>query len=597
MKIKELLMANSLVEKIRIDEKKPAPSKKGKSASRDPKSTRVGIVTPRIGAGAEGQFEDSTIDLNLIERAYYSEAYIRRAIDKIAGLMFKSGWGFVSKNPEALTYVKTRLKLIEESTSTSTEELLRELGLNYILFSNAPVIKTRGTENLAGLNASGYYGGEPISGIFAAPPTGFRVARDGFGNPINYEISAGGGQGTEFKIEDVSHMTYHKPTGRAYGVPFIQNVLDDVLILRQIEENVARLVYRNLFPLQTYTVGDTTPGYEATDEEIEEVIASLESMPVDGMVVLSERHKIETVSNNNAVLDANNYLKYFRQRVFTGLAMSESVMGIGDTTNKSTSDNQSSDLNDLVKDFQQSFSAEIQKEIINEILFEGGYDPTMNEEDEVQFIFTEIEQGAKMARENHITQLWNNNLISHTEARISIGKDPVDDLSDFYISLIKGTSSNDTENKAVDNKDQPENQHGKQDSPKDQKNSKKATDPLTEAKELVNLDISRNIKEKSNKYSLLLESLSNGIKNTFEETKDIDKIKLLIEKSSIMKLSYISEKESNEKELRFITQDLIYRIENIKNDKNIIDILELFENKVYRYIDREIKRKEKGGSR
>ena len=467
MDLKDLfaLRRSSRQKRITIDERVRAITEaRATGAKRDPASTKVKSVSPRIGGGSAGQFEESPVDLSEIGRAYHSDSYIRRAIDKISGLMFKSGWNLVSLNPTALEYVQNRLSLIEESTNISTEELLRELGGNFILYANAPIAKTRGSENLGGLQAAGYYGGEPINGLFPASPEYFQVQRDEFGNVENYTISGdSGGQGVEFSVEDIAHLTYHKPTGRAYGVPYIQNIIDDVLILRQIEENVARLVYRNLFPLQTYTVGRVEPGYEATDEEIEQVTEEIRNMPLDGILVIPERHKIESVSSNGAALQAYDYLKYFRQRVFTGLGVSESTMGIGDSGNKSTSDNQSSDLIDLVKDFQQTFAAEIQREIINEILFEGGFDPTLNKDDRVSFEFTEIEQAAKIARENHEMQKFMGNVQSLDETRERMGYEPTTDMSMFFMNLT-ATLAMDTASAqgTVSSKDQPQNQAGKQ---------------------------------------------------------------------------------------------------------------------------------------
>lgn len=467
MDLKDLfaLRRSSRQKRITIDERVRAITEAGATGTkRDPASTKVKSVSPRIGGGSAGQFEESPVDLSEIGRAYHSDSYIRRAVDKISGLMFKSGWNLVSLNPTALEYVQNRLSLIEESTNISTEELLRELGGNFILYANAPIAKTRGSENLGGLQAAGYYGGEPINGLFPASPEYFQVQRDEFGNVENYTISGdSGAQGVEFGVEDIAHLTYHKPTGRAYGVPYIQNIIDDVLILRQIEENVARLVYRNLFPLQTYTVGRVEPGYEATDEEIEQVTEEIRNMPLDGILVIPERHKIESVSSNGAALQAYDYLKYFRQRVFTGLGVSESTMGIGDSGNKSTSDNQSSDLIDLVKDFQQTFAAEIQREIINEILFEGGFDPTLNKDDRVSFEFTEIEQAAKIARENHEMQKFMGNVQSLDETRERMGYEPTTDMSMFFMNLT-ATLAMDTASAqgTVSSKDQPQNQAGKQ---------------------------------------------------------------------------------------------------------------------------------------
>lgn len=526
MKFGNIIKASKSSRMYMNEKGKTSKKNSGSGASRDPNTTKVKSAIPAKSSGPAGQFESSTVDLEVIEKAYSTEAYIRRAVDKVSGLMFKSGWELTSKNQDALEYVETRLKLIEESTGKSFEELLRELGQNFVLYSNAPIVKTRGSDNLGGLNATGYYGGEPISGLFPAPPTEFQILTDEFGNIEGYKVeSASGGDGLELNIEDVAHLTYHKPTGRAFGVPYIQNVLDDVLILRQIEENVARLIYKNLFPLQVYTVGVTKEGYEATDEEIEEVSTEIEGMPLDGMIVVPERHKIETVSSNSAMMDASAYLKYFRQRVFTGLNMSESTMGIGDTANRSTSDNQSSDLNDLVKDFQQSYSEAIQREIINEILFEGGFDPTLNREDEVMFSFVEIETSEKIKRDNHIIQLWLNNLISFEEARIALGRDPEVTVEDLYANMFQSSktpSADDAqESKQVDNQNQPENQNGKADGPK-KENKQKIN--LSESSKNKNMDLENKIFQMQKDFKKEINVLRQDIKSRVENNQSPEDI-------------------------------------------------------------------------
>lgn len=460
MNIKDLLRLRQSGKKFQMDEKRRF-QQEATGKTRDPESIRIKSVTPRAGSGAAGQFEDSEVDLAQIGQAYHSDAYISRAINKVVGLMFKEGWTFNSMNQEALEYIETRFRLMEESTDRHTDELLRELGSNYVLYANAPTVKTRGQENLAGIKATGYYGGEPISGLFPISPESFQVMRDEFGNIENY-AAGDGATNVEFAPEDVLHMTYHRPTGRAYGVPYITTTLRDVLVLRQIEEIVSKMLYRNLYPLQTYTVGTDKPGFEAQPGEVEDVQAALMDSSLDSMLVIPERHKVDVVSSGSDFLDASNYLKYFRQRVFTGLGVSESTMGIGDTANRSTSDNQSSDLIDLVKDFQQNFAAEFQK-VVDELLFEGGYDPTLNKEDRVVFTFTEIEQAAKIARENHEIQKFMANVQGLGETRNNMGYEPITDMSDFYAEITGRDAADNTG--TIENRNQPENQHGKADGP------------------------------------------------------------------------------------------------------------------------------------
>lgn len=425
---------------------------------RNPDDIRIGSIVPRLNSsGGSSQTELSDVDLNQIGQAYYSDSYISRAINKIVGLMFKEGWNFTSRNTDALKYIETRFKLMEESTHIKTNTLLREIGLNYVLYGNAVVAKTRGTENTGELEYQGYYDDEPISGLFSGSPEMFSIVRDEEGNVQNYLLGTGAEE-VEFGEEDILHMTYQKPSGLAFGVPYITNVVRDVLVLRQIEQTVTNILYRNLHPLQVYTVGVAEPGMEAKPGEIETVEETIQSSSLDSMFIVPERHKIEAVRND--FVDANGYLKYFRQRVFTGLGVSESTMGVGDTANRSTSDNQSSDLIDLVKDFQQNFAYQFQR-LIDELLFEGGYDPTLIPEDRVNFEFVEIEQATKIARENHEVQLFMQNAQSLDETRLKMGLEPIDDLSRFYFNLF---GKNNSENTGA-NKDQPENQHGKQDAP------------------------------------------------------------------------------------------------------------------------------------
>ena len=443
-------------------------TRKEATTARDPKKVRVARVgQPIFTGGRAGDFEDSPVDLSEIGRAYFTDSYIRRAIDKHSGLLFKNGWELSGKNDAAVEYVWTRLKLMSEATGQSIDSLLFEIGENLVLYSNAYLVKARQSNknNISGINAVGYTGKQPIAGYFALPAQLIRVQRDESGNIVSYEQqSSGGGEGTTFAPEDIIHFTYKRPTGRAYGVPMIFNVLDDIKLLRQIEENVARLIYRNLFPLHLYKVGLPSPGFEATDEEIEEMREQIRNLPSDGALVVPERHSIEVVGSQGQAIDASSYLKYFRERVFSGLFVSDTIMGISGTANKSTSDNQSSDLYDSVKDFQKTLADTFKFHVINEILFEGGFDPIASIDDEVDFLFMEVEFDSKIKRENHVAQMFAQNIISFEEMRQLMGRDTAVDESRFYYHMFpktaKSTGGSDAAANTGNNIDQPENQYG-----------------------------------------------------------------------------------------------------------------------------------------
>ena len=510
---------------------------------RDPKKHAVKRVGQAIKGLGGTEFEDNPVDLGEVQRAYHTDSYIRRAIDKYAGLMFKQGWDFIGRNESAVEYVWTRFKLMAEGTQKPMDILFSDLAFDYILYGNAFLVKARakGT-NTSGINATGYTGKQPIAGYFVLPAATITVARDDNGTITGYQQEIGGGEALVFKKEDVIHLTYRRPTGRAYGVPIIFNVLDDVQILRQLEENVARLVYRNLFPLYQYQVGLDKPGYEATDEEIEMVREEIRDMPMDGGLVVPERHNITVVGSEGQAIDAEPYLKYYRQRVFTGLGMSDSVMGVGDTSNRSTSDNQASDLFDAVKEFQRTFAEQVQFSIINEILFEGGFDPTMNSEDEVKFFFEEIELDAKTKKENHAVQMFMQNAISHDEMREEIGRDPISDEARLHFNMIGGGIDKEAADKAEEgasnagnNKDQPENQHGKQSSPGKpeasekgdsfQLNEKKEEKVLTGAEEVVTFNPELPIEKYHSSMRKFWSNLTGDVVQMLEKDKSLNEIK------------------------------------------------------------------------
>lgn len=489
---------------------------KTEEAARDPKKTNVKKIGYPIANGTAGEFEDQVVDLDEILRAYDTDSYIKRAVDKHTDLVIKNGWDFSSRNEKASEYVWTRLKLMEEGTGTPTSSLIYQIVYDIVLYANAYVIKSRQRMNSSPVKSTGYTGKQPVAGYFSIPPQSVTIRRDETGNIVEYLQTI---EGEEFSIkpEDMIHFAYKKPTGKAYGIPFIFNALDDVKMLRQIEDSVARLIHRNLFPLHLYTVGLPQAGFEATDEEIEDLREEIRNMPMDGALVVPERHKLEVVGSDSSSLDAEGYLKYFRQRVFTGLGMSDSVMGVGDTSNRSTSDNQSADLNDSVKEFQRVFTETFQLKIINELLFEGGFDPTLNEDDEVIFTFSEIDLDAKTKKENHIIQQFMQNAITHEEMRHKLGHDPVKDESRLYANLFGNKGSGyDTDSAAGSskNENEPSNQHSEEN-----KKDISVKEGLTSEKVRVNLVYELGIESYEKKITSYIETIKKDVLHFVRENK------------------------------------------------------------------------------
>ena len=175
---------------------------------------------------------------------------------------------------------------------------------------------------------------------------------------------------------------------------------------------------------------------QGTDPEIQRAKREVENSTLDGIVITNERTTIKAIGAEGTALNAEGYLKYFEQRVFSALGVSEAQMGRGGA--KQDADSMEAQIHDTVKYIQRVMSIFIREFILNELLMEGGYNPIFNEEDIVTYEFEEISLETKVKKENHEMLKYQSNLTTINEARRKMGmKDNVDDESKLYKDYIE----------------------------------------------------------------------------------------------------------------------------------------------------------------
>jgi hypothetical protein len=257
---------------------------------------------------------------------------------------------------------------------------------------------------------------------------------------------------------------------------------------------------------------------------VDAVRNEVENMDIEGGLVTTERVNVTAIASNQ-IIDAKEYLKYFEQRAFTVLGVSELMMGRGNTANRSTGDNLSGEFIDRVKALQKVMSTFVNEFMIKEILMEGGFDPVLNPDDEVKFVFNEIDMDSKIKAENQAVFLYEHNAITEDEMRELIGRDKIEDgeaRSKMHLQVVtiaqmeaqaalapKATATpSGSKSKETDNKTKPANQHGVKSSPKKQTNQ---------------LEV-RYMKEMFNEYNQLREATCNLLSEAYQ-TKKVDKNK------------------------------------------------------------------------
>lgn len=492
---------------------------------------KIGLALAGSSGSIGRDYEEPEFDFTEITNAYNTEGYVRQAVDKYVEMIFKADYDFVGKNPAAVEYVNLRLALMAEATQIPTRQLFLEIGEDLVKYHNVVIAKARAKDALPfqGMNVMGVGENMPVAGYFPLNLASMKIKRDKFGTIKGWQQEVEGqDKPVNFKPQDIVHIYYKREKGRGFATPFLLPALDDIRALRQIEENILRLVYRNLHPLWHIKVGTEQPGGGAEPEEVERVRLEVENMDVEGGLVTSERVNIAPVASNQ-IIDAKEYLKHFEQRAFTVLGVSELMMGRGNTANRSTGDNLSGEFTDRCKAYQRIMETFVNDLMIKEILMEGGFDPVLNPDDQVFFRFKEIDTDSQIKAENQAVFLYEHNAISEDEMRQRIGYDIIEDGGEvrakMHLNVItiptlevqaalkpattaggSGSTSNPKSTKSTDNKTKPSNQHGTKSSPKKTTNAKLVallSDGHREYEKLnsdVHVFLSRYFSEKDEEY-------------------------------------------------------------------------------------------------
>lgn len=465
------------------------------SSNRNPVETIVKKIGLRHGDVTSKDFEDAEYDLSQIFTAYNVDGYVRQGVDKYVDQIMKEGYDFYGKNVQAVEYIKLRLDAIAESSQTPTRQFISDICDDVVKYSNCFVAKVRDSTVIPqGMSVTGLDGAEPIGGYFCINATNIKMKRDKNGKVLGYQQETeDSDKPVKFKAEDIIHFYYKKEKGYAFGTPFMWPVLDDIRALRQAEENVLKMMYRNIHPFIHAQVGnDEVPGMP---DEIADVSEKINNMEVDGGLVTSNRVNINPIAADK-VIDAHPYLKYLEDRVFTGMGIPAILFGRGETSNKSTGDNQTSEMCDRIKAMQGAIEDIFNFGIIRELLLEGGFDPILNPDDNVLFAFKENDKDSKIKEENQIVYLFEHNAITEDEMRFKLNMDPISDRNllnreltaevnaRYSASASDGSSSSKSEKgsgskKETNNKNKPTNQHGSKSSPK------RTSDNLLKTLELI----------------------------------------------------------------------------------------------------------------
>lgn len=401
-------------------------------------------------------FEPAPYDFDRVIQAIDTDSYVKQAFNKYKELIWKEGWTITSDNEEAVEYLRMRIQFMELAMERSFDDFLVDVGDQMTKFANGFVVKVRGDlGNVFPTPLKSMDGTNPVVGFELLPAETMEIMRDYRNNPVQYRQNIWGAHGfnapsgfgrgqkgyanllPQWRPSEVIHFAHDVKPGRLFGTPFVITAMDDVVALRQIEEDIQNLIHRELFPLYKYMVG--TEDHPAEPEEIENAARELAGLRTEGGLVLPDRHDVEVIGAEGKAMDATGYLDHFKERVAIGLGLSQHHLGMmSGAGNRTVSDRLDVALYDKVKLFQKQFANIIKLRIFDELLLEGGFDPYIphsKKSDACRFVFNEIDVDTQVKKENHVIQKWISDMITLDEARLAFKMPPEVSEDDLYTAM------------------------------------------------------------------------------------------------------------------------------------------------------------------
>jgi hypothetical protein len=359
-----------------------------------------------------------------IQVAQGTDSLLAKSIEKKSNKFLLSGWEFVGENPKTVEYINKRVRQLEFASGKPFPVLMYQTAADMNRFNNAMWIFVR-DENKSGGKPYKRAGTtiDPIAGIFIAPweTLEFKTKKNGDLDRVR-QVIPGVPETPQFKATDTLHFYTNRYPGVAYGTPMLTAVLEDILLLRGIEEKVEQLIEANLFPLFHYKVGTEKypekTNLKTGERESEKIAQTLSYMPASGVYISDWRHSIEAVGSEGKALRIDYYLQYFKARVYAGLGVSPVDFGEGESANRSTAQTQSKSLTESVESLQEIMKVFINHYLIIPLLLESDFkfDP-LAPENIVEIDFGKIDTEERNARDANSLSLFTSNLIDHEETR------------------------------------------------------------------------------------------------------------------------------------------------------------------------------------
>lgn len=400
-------------------------------ARRTPTQSVVTLgVTPTRPAGVK--VTRNPLDFNDLWNAYMADSYIARAVNRYRHLVFGTGIG-IDGDAQAVRYLQARFKIADRVSGFGWDGLMRSLLFDYILYGNAFAVKSYTSQipSLYGRRLTG----KVVAAWFPVSPRLMTPSIDDSTGLVRawtmtYEIN-GKRYTREFKVDDVVHLTYNRGSGYLWGVPLLQQVVEDVRAFRQLEEGLLRLIHKFSYPIMVLYSADTTGTGIGVRADMTALANAVNSMYQDGAIVLMPGQDIKMLGAESHALRVDGYIQVFKKRIFSGLGLSEVMIGDQPEPLERQAELERQ-VRDTVMDIQQQFGEGVMSQIVGPLLEQAGWSP-----DVAWLEFQDPDPVAALRRETMLANLYTLNAITWSEMRDRMNLPADVDMKDTYLWQVQ----------------------------------------------------------------------------------------------------------------------------------------------------------------
>lgn len=378
--------------------------------------------------------------------AYTVDAMVRQSVDKFSEL-FKD---FTFNGGEKqVKYLHQRMISMTLQTGEHWQTLFTRIIHEYFKTGNSFIVKRRGGGQFTGTRA--LYRNKPytISGLTLISSDRLEIARDSVGGFTGWEI-----RGTKNDVDlnlvlpsatklnpdstliqisrmpdrknvlvpgmDIVQIAYKRGADSHWGFGLTLAALEDISLTRTLEQTTAIMMKKFSNPIIHHKILRPSSPLAGMQQEINMAYDLYRRSAPDGVIITGGNAEIKAVGSESQALRVGEYLKYFMGRSLAGLGMSPFIMGL-EAGGQGTLESAVELMMMKVRFCQAEIARELEMFIINEILWEGGFDPYNKEEDKVTIKFEDLDENRVIKMQNHAADLFTKNLADHPEARTLAG--------------------------------------------------------------------------------------------------------------------------------------------------------------------------------